>query len=76
MAHASTVHARHGSPVALAVQPAPPASGIDERKTEVSALTPAPPPMTCFEFGHMAVTDLLSVFVDELTACTYSTERT
>ena len=65
-----------GSPVALAVHPAPPARGIDVRTREVATLTFAPPPITCFGAGHITVTDLVAVFADGLTACTYSTERT
>ena len=75
-AQTSRVQAPNGRPVAFAVQPVPPAVGIDVRNKAVATLVLAPPPMAFLGDGQLTVTDLVAALADELTARTYSTERT
>ncbi len=75
-AQTSSVQVPIGSPVAFAVHPVPPASGIEVRNKEVLTLVLAPPPMAFLGDGQLTETDLVAALVDELTVLTYSTERT
>jgi hypothetical protein len=65
-----------GKPDAFAVQPVPSASGAEVRNNDVATLAFAPPPVTFFGLGHVAVADLVADFDEELTTRTYSTDRT